>query len=120
MSMDSYAAHLYGAALTDEAVRPEFKGVMDNPCMSNIAEYVDSGRIADLPEGYPKEAETVEYLYGPEGTVYVGYSASMPYETPTYTKGEMDQNIRALLTYLFGPETAEQISIEPIYDTWTA
>ena len=119
MSMDSYAAHLYGAALTDEAVRPEFKDVMDSPCISKVAEFVDSDRMTELPEGYPKEAEDVEYIYGPEGTVYVGYSASMPYEVPKYTQKEMDRNIRALLVYLFGPETAERIPIEPIFDTWT-
>lgn len=121
MSMYCYAAYLYGAALTNEAVRPEFEEAMDcpSPRMSDIAEYADNGMIADLPQGYPKEAEDVEYLYGPEGTVYVGYSASMPYEVPKYTQKEMDRNIRALLVYLFGSEKAERIPIEPIYDTWT-
>lgn len=121
MSMNCYAAHLYGAVLTDEAVRSEFEEAMDcpSPRMSDIAEYADSGMIADLPQGYPKEAEDVEYLYGPEGTVYVGYSASMPYEVPKYTQKAMDRNIRALLAYVFGPEKAERIPIEPIYDTWT-
>ena len=122
MSMDVYAAHLYGIGLYGNwpELCPKFDGISEvhsEPDIFDVAKLVNDGLITELPEGYPKNAEDVEFIYGPNATLYIGYSATMPYEVPKFTKEQMDKNIKDLLVYLFGRK-GKNFVFDMIFDTW--
>lgn len=108
MSCDCFAAHLYGVQVEGDSVRPEI-----------LEDYEDEVELfnclneGEFPEGYPEEAEHVEFIGGPGNSWYVGYSAVMPYEEAT-SKEEMDRDIRLCLEFLFG----ETETPDTIFDTW--
>jgi hypothetical protein len=117
MSMDCFAAHLYGFWIVgDIPLRPELKKFAG---INNLFDLVWYGQVDTLP-GQPESMEDIDFIAGPEEeqAVYIGYSAVMPFEKPTYTKEQMDENLHNLAIYLFGPEQAENMKPEEIFDTW--
>ena len=116
MSMDVFAAHLFGAVSTAEnALRPEF----DEMGYADIYEVRDNfqdRRWNALP-AIPAEAEDVEMIVGPDDVVYLGFSATMAYEKPEFTKAQMENKIRALWRWLFG-DGAEDVVCEDIFQVW--
>jgi len=118
--MDWYAAHLYGAEVDFDymLMRHEFGVDEFDLDIYEVAELVKDGRFDELPDGFPEKAKDVEIISGPDDMVYIGYSVMMPYEKPKYTQEQMDENIRALLNYLFPKEEVDEMSIHTIFATW--
>ena len=116
MSLDTYAAHLYGTTLDAPELLPKFE-------KKNIDFYIISDDF-DLEEydnypGIPENIKDVEIIWGPEDIIYFGYSAVMPYEKPIHTKEEMKKNIYDFVKYFCGKEAADNIEILPVYDVWS-
>ena len=120
MSMDWCAAHLYGAEVDLDymLMRPEFGVDEFDLNIYEVADLVKDGRFDKLPPGFPEKAKDVKIISGPEDMVYIGYSVTMPYEKPKYTQEQMDENIRALLNYLFPKGEVDEMSIHEILATW--
>ena len=116
MSTENYAAHLYGAAVDYPQLLPKFEE-------KDIDFYIIKDDFDDgIFNNYPKITENikdVEIIWGPEDIIYFGYSAIMPYEKPVHTKEEMDKNIYDFVKYFCGKDTADNIDITDIYDTWS-
>lgn len=116
MSMDTYAAHLYGTAVD----APELLSKFEN---KNIDFYIirddfDLGEYDNYPK-IPENIKDVEIIWGPDDIIYFGYSAIMPYKKSVHTKKEMDKNIYDFVKYFCGKNIADNIEITDIYDVWS-
>ena len=116
MSMDAYAAHLYGTAMDSPELLSKFdkKGI-DFYIIEND---FDLGEYGNYPE-IPENIKDVEIIWGPEDIIYFGYSAIMPYKKPVHTKEEMDKNIYDFVKYFCGKNIADNIGITDIHDAWS-
>ena len=108
MSMDTYAAHLYGTAVD----APELLSKFEN---KNIDFYIirddfDLGEYDNYPK-IPENIKDVEIIWGPDDIIYFGYSAIMPYKKSVHTKKEMDKNIYDFVKYFCGKNIADNIEI---------
>lgn len=118
MSTENYAAHLYGAAVDSPQLLSKFEE-------EGIDFYIIKDDFDDENfDNYPKIPENIkdidiEIIWGPDGIIYFGYSAIMPYEKPVHTKEEIDKNIYDFVKYFCGKDIADNIEITDIYDTWS-
>ena len=125
MSWDTYALHayaveVYGLPLRDEITALLNDGDEDGPYqdIDDICDGLNDGEL-DGPV-YDKLKKTgLEFFFGPGATMYIGYSAVMPYEQPLMSKEEMDKEIYDTLAYLCGEKYAEENKPEEVREAWT-
>lgn len=116
MSFTTCAAHLYGVYVPEDYINKLCSEVSQKAKEECFDEDPNLYDVCDLviQNGLDVISGNCEY-----GGVYLGIEATMPYETPKYTKEQIDDKIKGTLVFLFGEENAAGIE-KPncIYDVW--
>ena len=119
MSMDIYATHLYGAVTTSaNELRDIFVDEGGFADIYEIRDYFNERNFSELPEAdkLSDDAKRMEMIFGPDDIMYIGVSATMPFEKPIMSRERIESAVDEVGRGLFGEDT--KLVCNAIFDKW--